>query len=167
MALFKILTIPQVYPRAAKCLQQLGRFDEAVAMIKEAMNAGEIGDWDGEISSLRALQRVAVAAATMITEKNWDGAIAQYLGLLPQCEAYVDGKVRYALALLRGNRAQKALEVVREALQDEPNHDLGNVVRAEALLFVGNPEAATKMVSAILAMDPDNLAAQQLRKVYQ
>lgn len=134
-------------------------------MVKDAMNLGEIGDWDGEIASLRALQRYAQAAQDKINDKDWDSAISHYLQLLPQCEAFVDARVRYAQALLRVNRAQKALEVVREALQDEPSHDLGNVIRAEALLYIGNPEAATKMISQILAMDPDNTAAQQLRKV--
>jgi DnaJ homolog subfamily C member 7 len=154
----------KVYPRAAKCLQQLGRFEEAIAMVKQAMELGEIGDWDGEIAALRALQKRAVAAMDLIHDKNWDSAIHHYMNLLPQCEAYVDGKVRYAQALLRGNRAQKALETVREALVDEPNHDLGQVVRAEALMYIGNPEAASKMVAQILSMDPDNTAAQQLRK---
>eukprot|EP01122_Echinamoeba_exundans_P009983 TRINITY_DN3613_c0_g1_i1.p1 TRINITY_DN3613_c0_g1~~TRINITY_DN3613_c0_g1_i1.p1 ORF type:complete len:542 (-),score=160.45 TRINITY_DN3613_c0_g1_i1:49-1620(-) len=154
----------KVYPRAAKCLQQLGRFEEAISMIKQAMELGEIGDWDGEIAALRTLQKRASAAMDLISEKNWDGAIHHYMNLLPQCEAFVDGKVRYAQALLRGNRAQKALETVREALVDEPNHDLGNVIRAEALMYIGNPEAASKMVAQILAMDPDNTAAQQLRK---
>lgn len=136
----------------AKLLMELGRKDEAVALLKKATEAAPdyLPNW-------RMLSQISVAS-------NNDGEASGYLAkVLAKSPLDIEAAILQSQIWLRQNESSKALELLEELTTTFPSRPQLDVVLAKAYLVARDFRKATDTLDRILTHAPETTDAILLR----
>ncbi|MBW7908134.1 MAG: tetratricopeptide repeat protein [Kiritimatiellae bacterium] len=93
-------------------------------------------------------------------KKDYEGAEAEWRAVLSRSPDSVAARVRLAAVFLAGGQPANALEMARWALEDEPYSNESHAIAAAALSELQRPREAIVHLRRLVAIDRDDLAAQ-------
>ncbi|MCO5062580.1 MAG: tetratricopeptide repeat protein [Kiritimatiellae bacterium] len=148
---------------------------EDIASLKKALSLvnSVASNRDAERASAEEdILRRAIALAPDLTEahrelarllerkKDHEGAEAEWRAVLSRSPDSVAARIRLAAVFLAGGQPANALEMARWALEDEPYSNESHAIAAAALGELQQPREAIVHLRRLVAIDRDDLAAQ-------
>jgi Flp pilus assembly protein TadD len=140
-----------------RVLYAAGRYEEAREPLDKALAAAAPED----LAKVHRAMAMNFAALWLPqdAERHYRDALRYYRGSTGSSE---DPRVAYGAFLIRGGRAQEALDPLQQAVEAAPKSARAQAELGKALLDLDRPEAALPLLERAAALDPNRWAVRML-----
>lgn len=151
--------------RTAKCYLNLGDIEQTEYYLDNALKKDPQNDQIlSEIKFKDQMKANLNEAEELIRSENYDRALHVYFYILKHTPQNASANRGIAYCYLKKKDTNKALELIRKVIKDDPNDEKALLIRAEAIYYSGNIETAIKLFSQLLEGDPDSSYIRNLFK---